>query len=308
MGEIRLFHRVYGQVFRLENNPFSLEDPLHEHIEDHLVDYLGVHRLARKVTVGSVELDSDEKGQIDTLGIDKEGRPVVIEYKRDKDKNVVQQAIDYRDWLLKNKAMFELMVTRSREEIPEKVVWRPRIVIIAGDFEKENDRQAKREEERRKGTIELVRYRRFGDNFLTLEWVFPVKSAFRRKRSLPKPPTDLDLQPSDWNVVQARQELCDFIASLGRDVEVEDELTTYTRFDRKGHQKSFATVRKDPSKVSLFANVGLDPTQERLVKGFIRDVRSVNKRGIGDLEIRIRDKSQFKTAKDLLSKAYRLSR
>ena len=228
MGEIRLFHRVYGQVFCLENNPFPLEDPLHEQIEDHLVDYLGVHRLARKVTVGSVELDSDEKGQIDTLGIDMKGRPVIIEYKRGKDQGVVPQALDYRDWLLKNKPMFRELLRDSDQDLVERVVWKPRIIVIAGEVTQRNKRDATRNKNTTT-TLELVRYRRFGNDHLELEWVYGERPAERVPLDEKPPPPEPDgasLFPPDsstyrtWDKTSEEvrtlfQELLAFAQTLG---------------------------------------------------------------------------------------------
>ena len=179
MGEIRLCHRIYGQIFRLENNPFPLEELLREQIERHLLEYLGVCFLAHEVVIGASELDSDEEGRIDTLGIDSEGRPVIVEYKRANDKNVVQQVLDYRDWLLKNRPMFRELVRETDQDCTDKVVWQPRLIVIAGEITQKNLREAKRNKDNT--IIELVRYRRFGDDFLTLEWVYGESKQPRPK-------------------------------------------------------------------------------------------------------------------------------
>ena len=179
-----MFHEVYGQVFPLESNPFPTEKPLHEQIEKHLLEYLGVCFLAREVRIGASELDSDEEGRIDTLGIDSDGRPVIVEYKRGRDKNVVQQVLDYKEWLLKNKPMFRELVRESDQDCAEKTVWQPRLVVIAGEFSDRNKREAKRAAD--DASIELVRYRRFGDEHLMLEWVYGER---------PPGPATVDVEP-----------------------------------------------------------------------------------------------------------------
>ncbi len=302
MGEIRLFHVIYDGAHELVEIEPGREKELQNLFEAHLSALTGIEFLQSERFTN--------KGQPDTLGIDENNCPVVIEFKKKQNVNIISQGIRYLTWV-KERDNHENIRRLVREKIsPEReksINFRDaRLLCVARDFLEQDVDTAKDSQ----STIELVRYRRFGPDLqmLMLEWLYPSKPVAKKKPRRDKTTRDRESQPSEWNVAEAREELCEFIASLGSDVEVEDELTTYTRFDRKGHRKSFATVRKNPSKVSLFANVGLDPTQEHLVEKFIRDVRNVNKQGIGDLEIRIGDQSQFKTAKDLLSKAYQLSR
>ena len=175
MGEIRLFHRVYGQIFSLESDPFPREAPLHDLIERHLLEYLGVCFLKHEVVIGASELGSDEEGRIDTLGIDSAGCPVIVEYKRGSDRNVVQQILDYREWLLKNKPMFRELVRESDQDCAKKVSWQPRLIVIAGEVTQRNVREARRDKEN--SSIELIHYRRFGNDHLMLEWVYGERPA-----------------------------------------------------------------------------------------------------------------------------------
>ncbi len=304
MGEIRLFHQVYGRVFPLESNPFPLEEPLHEQIEKHLLEYLGVCFLDHEVVIGASELDSDEEGRIDTLGIDSEGRPVIVEYKRDKKQDVVQQVLDYRDWLLKNRPMFRELVRETDQDCTDKVVWQPRLIVIAGEITQKNLREAKRNKDNT--IIELVRYRRFGDDFLTLEWVYgesklpsPKQDVVPVPEPVPAPPEPI---PVNWDLVEGREELCGFITTLGSDVTV-TELETYTRFNRHGRD-AFATVRRQSTRTRLVAHAGLDPRRMRLEDGFTRDVARKGKHGIGDLEIRIGSRTDLEKARPLLREAY----
>ncbi|MDD9955484.1 MAG: hypothetical protein OXP68_04625 [Anaerolineaceae bacterium] len=159
MGEIRLFHKVYGQVFRLEDNPFSLETPLHKLMVQHLSEYLGVQFLKSKFPIGSYE--------IDTIGIDDKCRPVIIEYKAGVNRGVLDQSAGYLSALLENKAEFKLLVNEAKHTCARKINWSPRLIIIAGDFDPRQIAAAGRIPD----DIELVRYRRFGENHILLEWV-----------------------------------------------------------------------------------------------------------------------------------------
>lgn len=56
-------------------------------------------------------------GRIDTFGIDENGSPVIIEYKRSMNENVINQYLFYLDWLMDHKAEFELLVLKNLRTI-----------------------------------------------------------------------------------------------------------------------------------------------------------------------------------------------
>ena len=222
MGEIRLFHRVYGQIFSLESEPFPREEPLHDLIEKHLLEYLGVCFLKHEVVIGASELGSDEEGRIDTLGIDSAGCPVIVEYKRGSDRNVVQQILDYREWLLKNKPMFRELVRESDQNCAKKVSWQPRLIVIAGEVTQRNVREARRDKEN--SSIELIHYRRFGNDHLMLEWVYGERPAGPAtvdvKPTLPEPALVPEPKnfPSDFSEYRKWDRVSEEVRTLFQDL------------------------------------------------------------------------------------------
>ena len=52
-------------------------------------------------------------GRMDTLGIDENDAPVIIEYKRSSNENVINQGLFYLNWLVDHKGDFELLVQRE---------------------------------------------------------------------------------------------------------------------------------------------------------------------------------------------------
>ena len=61
---------------------------------------------------------------MDTLGIDENGCPVIIEYKRSSNENVINQGLFYLDWLMDHKRDFEWLVMQSlNKESAENVEW-----------------------------------------------------------------------------------------------------------------------------------------------------------------------------------------
>jgi diadenosine tetraphosphatase ApaH/serine/threonine PP2A family protein phosphatase len=75
-------------------------------------------------------------GRIDSLGIDKNFSPVIFEYKRSTNENVINQGLFYLDWLMDHKAEFEQLVQRSsHQELADSIDWRrPRLICVANGF------------------------------------------------------------------------------------------------------------------------------------------------------------------------------
>lgn len=61
-------------------------------MERHLETFLGVRFLATEYETGKTH-----RGRIDTLGIDENNSPVIIEYKRSSNENVINQGLFYLD-------------------------------------------------------------------------------------------------------------------------------------------------------------------------------------------------------------------
>ena len=102
MSDIKLFRIRSSVVDELTSTSVALEKSLQTLIEAHLETFLGVRFLATEHSTGR-----KHKGRIDTLGIDENGCPVIIEYKRSVNENVINQGLFYLDWLMDHKGDFE---------------------------------------------------------------------------------------------------------------------------------------------------------------------------------------------------------
>jgi hypothetical protein len=142
---------------------------------------LGVRFLASEYVIDCVD-----GGRIDSLGIDENGAPVIVEYKRGTDAGVINQGLYYMSWLTAHRSVFEVLV-RDRLGAPAaaQVLWSaPRLICVAGAFTR-YDAHAVHEHHR---SIALVRYRYFGNEHIGLETVAFVtgkSSADRRVRRHP---------------------------------------------------------------------------------------------------------------------------
>jgi len=170
MSDIKLFRTDKDSVTQLEGKSVALEKSLQELMERNLETFLGIRFLSTEHSTGKTH-----RGRIDTLGIDENGCPCIIEYKRSSNENVINQGLFYLDWLLDHKAEFELLVIKTLgQETAESIEWgSPRLLCIAGDFTK-YDGHAVQQINR---NIELIRYQRFGKEFLLLELVNAVQAT-----------------------------------------------------------------------------------------------------------------------------------
>ncbi len=77
MSDIKLFRLTQGQASELQGDASDLEKPLQTLIENNLDPLLGIRFLASEHSTGKTHA-----GRIDTLGLDENQFPVIIEYKR----------------------------------------------------------------------------------------------------------------------------------------------------------------------------------------------------------------------------------
>ncbi len=131
MGDIKLFKLEDGQVSEMTGKSVTVEKSLQTLIEGHLESFLGVTFLASEYGTGR-----KHRGRIDTLGIDENNCPVIIEYKRSTNENIINQGLFYLDWLLDHKAEVKLMVIEKKDkDVAEAIEWaNARLICIAGDF------------------------------------------------------------------------------------------------------------------------------------------------------------------------------
>ena len=311
MTDIKLF-RIEPNEDRaqeLAGTSVAIEKTLQTLIERHLEPLVGVRFLASEYTTGKVH-----GGRIDTLGLDENHVPVIIEYKRAINENVINQGLYYLDWLLDHKAEFKLLVMdQLGSEEAQAIDWRfPRLLCIAADFTR-YDQYAVQQINR---NIELIRYRRYGNDLLLLEMVNTVKeqpvetdgneniSNGQRPNSRGSYKTVTEFLASAGQEQQDRFDAIKaFLLALGDDVQF-NALSYYFAFRRI---KNFACVEIHPQTKTILVFVKIDPDTIAIAPGFTRDVRSVGHYGTGELEIRIRSDDDFERAKPLLIRSYEAS-
>src|SRR5579862_9918633 len=268
-------------------------------MEQHLESFLGVRFLATEYVTGKAH-----GGRIDTLGLDDNNCPVIIEYKRALNENVISQGLFYLDWLMDHQGEFTLQVLKKLgPESSEKIDWSgPRLLCIAGDFTR-YDEYAVLQIPR---NIELLRYRRYGADLLLLELVRASNTIPNPRRSRAgegikekQPAVAMNQTDVEPNVLQdVWESLKAFLLALGDDVQIK-ELEHYVAFRRL---KNFACVKQNKQVLQVWTK--LNPVSVTLEEGFTRDVSQIGHAGTGDLEIRIQNAADLARAQPLLLRSY----
>ena len=101
MSEIKLFE-TKNTVQELISTEVLLERELQSLIENNMETFFGVRFLKSEYAIAN--------GRMDSIGIDENNCPVIFEYKRSINENVINQGLFYLDWLLDHKADFKLLV------------------------------------------------------------------------------------------------------------------------------------------------------------------------------------------------------
>jgi predicted transport protein len=303
MSDIKLFALSGGGVRELHGEAAALEKSLQALIERNLEALLGVTFLASEYSTGSTH-----GGRVDTLGIDENGSPVIIEYKRATNENVINQGLFYLDWLLDHQAEFELLVLKQRgREASDAIDWTgPRLLCIAGGFTKYDEHAVKQMNR----NIELIQYRRFGDEFLLFELVNATTAqdggsgagAGSGGGATYKTISDV-IEEIEGPLLDRYEELRAYLLALGDDVQ-EKTLKYYVAFKRI---KNFACVEIHTSKDELAVFLKVDPDSITLEPGFTQDVSNVGHYGTGDLRVSLRSSEDLERAKPLLQKSYEVS-
>lgn len=293
MSDIKLFS-ITDEVVELNASSVSLEKELQKLIEENMYVFFGVTFLAS-------EFSTSNGGRIDSLGIDENGCPVIFEYKRSTNENVINQGLFYLDWLLDHKAEFELLI--MKRHIKDQILdWSmPRLICIASDFTKYDEYAVKQINR----NIDLIRYKKFGDKLILFELInsnttTPLKQVIdsSNQKSYQEKTFEEQYRSADKGVRELYDSIKDYILSLGDDVS-ENQLKLYTAF-KKIKNIVCAEIRSK----NIFLYLKIDPETVEEEQGFLRDVRKIGHWGTGDTEITIKNAVDFNKAKKYIDMAY----
>lgn len=259
-----IFQIKNKKVNQLVTEEFMDEKELQNLVEDNLQELLGIKFITSEFWTGGAE-----GGYIDTLGLDDNNAPVVIEYKWGQKDNAINQGLYYIDCILEHKGDLELAVNKKLgKQVP--INWQqPRLVIIAKSYNKYDQNAVKR----MGGNIELIKYTLYQGGFLYLETVFSGFVVAGKPEFKQEETTDPFQKRINWLTEEAKK----FYLKLREEILALDEEITEKHFKsgvsfRLGN-RTFVSVSPWKSCIRIYL----------LYKGQIDDPRKITRsvEGIG---------------------------
>ena len=298
MSEIKLYD-TNGQVTELVSSSVLLERDLQTLIENNMATFFGVRFLKSEYSITG--------GRMDSIGIDENNCPVIFEYKRNSNENVINQGLFYLDWLLDHKADFKLLVMNILgKEAADLIDWSsPCVICVAYKFNKYDIHAV----DRMQANIKLVEYRKYNNGMLLFEHLntpslvknIPAEDSENITGKVQKHEPVFHLEKISSLSTELKEiydSICNYIESLGDDV-ASNQLKQCLAYRKI---RNFVCIEVFSKLLKLFLT--LDPSTVELIKDFTRDVSNVGHHGTGDVEVIIKTPEDFEKAKPLIERAY----
>lgn len=295
-----LFQVRQQAVTRLKPETFLKERQLQRLFESNLEELLGVRFVASEFSTGE-----KHGGRIDTLGIDENDCPVIIEYKLASKSNIINQGLYYLDWLLDHKGDFQIAV-QQRLGNAVAVSWDyARLVLIARNFNK-FDRYAVEQIGR---LVELKSYRLYQNGLLYLEDVYstPLPQITKAtqtealdeadKKAAAAYSVDVHLEDRPDGIQDIFAALREYILSLGGDV-IEKPTKLYIAYSAS---RNFCEIELQQSQLKLTLDI---PYSELSATELVRDVSEIGHWGSGGCQVIIKPADELEPVYGLIKESY----
>lgn len=302
-----LFKINNSSVRKLVARDLDLERNLQAIFEANLEEILNIVFLAH-------EYSTSFGGRIDTLGIDKNGSPCIIEYKKNQNDSVINQGLSYLRWLLDHKADFEILCQNKKIDI--EIDWdSPRVICIAESYNKFDIDTA----DILPINVELLRYRIYDEDILYVEpenyqkiristsgIVKKVKHDKEKTERLQKAYSiDDHLAGIDKETVGLFQTLREKILSLDENI-IEEAKAKYIAYKTS---TNFTDIVVKQYGLKIFLNVKSGQLNDS--QSLARDLtkpKAIGHWGNGDYEVKLEKEGELEAVFGLIKQSYDLNK
>ncbi|HOW60551.1 MAG TPA: DUF5655 domain-containing protein [Candidatus Moranbacteria bacterium] len=288
---------------KILSKSLDLEKKLQKLFENNLEDVLNITFLAH-------EYSTSFGGRIDTLGIDKNGSPAIIEYKKNQNDNVINQGLSYLRWLLDHKADFEILCRNNKVAV--EIDWdSPRVICIAENYNKFDIDTA----DILPINIELLRYRIYENDILSLDIENYQKVRISTSGILKKARNQKEKQ----NVLQKNYLLEDHLKNAQKEIKllfyklrekitaldeniIEEAKAKYIAYKTS---TNFVDIVVLGNSLKIFLNVKSGKLIDK--NSIARDLtkpKSVGHWGNGDYEVKLQSENDLEKVFDLIKQSY----
>lgn len=290
-------------IYQIKPSAFQSERELQRLFEENLEKLTGVRFIASEFTTGD-----RQRGRIDTLGLDQDGIPTIIEYKKSSKENVINQGLFYLDWLVDHKGDFTLAAHEALGNGIEIEWSQPRLILIAESFS-EYDKYAVN---RIGANIELWTYRRYGDDYLYLDPIFitnsrdtkyirvMTESDTQEEIDTPVYSVEDHIRGKSENTKELFEQLREYILGLAEDNSIIEKANKMYVSYKRG--KNFCEVRIQSKALWIW----LDIHQSELNDPYhlTRDVTNIGHYGTGFVDLKLASLSDIDKVVDLIEQSY----
>lgn len=250
-----LFEFKNRKATKINQKEFKNELELHELIDNNLEELFGVRYIKD-------EHVTDKHGRIETLGIDESNRPVVIEYKKSKEKGQLTQANRYITWVKQNPDSFELLVRDNIGKIKGNIDFvNTRIICFAQEYNIDDKCLAL------SLGAELWKYRFYDNNILVItreeepEQLITTKNKQVTIKKIKKEP--LKAKTVDQHLTGTSKELTDIFNSIDSQImDISGEIDRYTTNTEISYKTSrgfaYLQIQKKSDRLKLFLRTNND--------------------------------------------------
>lgn len=302
-----LYQLKQNNVQQIKPSNFKNERELQKLFEANLESLLGVRFIASEFTTGD-----RQRGRIDTLGLDEDGTPVIIEYKKLSKENVINQGLFYLDWLVDHKGDFALAAQDVLGKDVEIDWSSPRLILVAESFS-EYDKYAVN---RIGANIQLWTYRKYGDGYLFLDSIFSNNISTESKKNKPFAAeiaeegtsgetvvytTDDHLRDKPAELKNLFDAFRERVFALNADGDVLEKASKiYVSYK---HGKNFCEVAFLANSMKVWLDIPFNDIDDP--NKLCRDVTNVGHHGTGHAEIKLSNLSELDSVMFLVEQAYR---
>lgn len=290
-----IFLTTNSSAKQLKKQNFRNEKELQAFVEQNMESFFGIRFLASEFTTSK-----QHGGRIDSLGLDENNSPVIIEYKWGEKDNIINQGLFYLDWLVDHKGDFQLLVQKKLGKDIEVDFGSPRVLLIAQTFSKYDQYAINRMAE----NIELWGYSRYEDNVFELKLI--ASSQAKKAISTAKQITKVNyeeysiedhLKNKSEQIKELFSALREKIFALESDQKIEENPRKLYIAYKVG--RSFVEMKLQKSDIKIWVGEGIDDP-----KGMIRDVSNIGHHGIGNSEITLKSFDELDYVVGLIEQSY----
>jgi predicted transport protein len=287
-----IFRLSENKAKKLQNKKFKSEKELQNLFEKNLEEIFGVRFLATEYT-------TTHGGRMDTLGIDENDSPVVIEFKESEKDNIINQGLFYLDWLIEHKGDFKIL---AEEVLKEKIDinWdESRLILVAQSFN-EYDKYAVN---RMSDNIELWKYTIYDESILAVERInIPkqgkVKGQKKTKKTFVEYSLDNHLEGKNKKIQDMFYALREEIIKLDENI-IEKAQKKYMTYSL---ERNFCEIVIQANELKIYLDILKEDLND--TNGLAEDVTNKGHWGSGTVLVRLENDEDIPQVFELIKQSY----